>query len=166
MAENSDIKWHEKFAKASFNKTWDLMEKKDRTVEEDNEMVHTVHSSRYHWGVLVANNKGTPVNLQRGEWQIARVYTLLKRKEPALHYANLCLKITEENKIGDFDLGFAYEAMARASALAGNKRDYEKYFKLAEEAANKIKKEVDRDYFLEELNGGDWFKMKKVTPLT
>jgi hypothetical protein len=25
MAENSDIKWHEKFAKASFNKTWDLM---------------------------------------------------------------------------------------------------------------------------------------------
>jgi hypothetical protein len=160
MSEKSDIKWHEKFAKASFNKTWDLMEKKDRIEDEDNEMVNNAHSSRYHWGVLVANKKGTPVNLQRGEWQIARVYTLLERKESALHHANLCLKITKDNNIGDFDLGFAYEAIARASALAGNKDDYEKYYKLAVEAGNKIEKKEDRDYFLEELNGGNWFNIK------
>ncbi|MFX1501106.1 MAG: hypothetical protein ACFFDH_09115 [Promethearchaeota archaeon] len=158
MTEDSDIKWHEKFAKASFNKTWDLMEKRDRSPEDEVEMVHTVHSSRYHWGVLVANNKGTPVNLQRGEWQIARVYTILKRAEPALYHANLCLKITEENKIEDFDLAFAYEAIARASALAGNKKDYEKFFKLAEESGNRIKKKEDKAYFFEELNGGIWDK--------
>ncbi|MFX1575130.1 MAG: hypothetical protein ACFFB0_20525 [Promethearchaeota archaeon] len=158
---SEDIKWHEKFAKNSFNRTWDLIDKKDRTADDNNEMVHAAHTSRYHWGILVANEKGTPLNLQRGEWQITRVYTILERGEPALHHAKLCLDLTRKHKIDDFDLAFAYEAMARASALSGKKEDFEKYFKLAEEAGNKIKKKDDRDYFLEELNGGKWFDMKK-----
>jgi hypothetical protein len=157
----SELKAHEKMAKECFNKTWDLLEKSDRTDEEDNEMVHTAHASRYHWGVLVANGKGKPVNLQRGEWQIARVYSVLIRTEPALYHAKLCLKLTEDNDIGDFDLGFAYEAMARALASNGDKEGFEKYFKLAEEAGNKIKDKGDRDYFFEDLNKGQWFGMKK-----
>jgi hypothetical protein len=48
MSKDLNFKWHEKFAKGSFNKTWDLMEKKDRSTEEDNDMIHTAHSSRYH----------------------------------------------------------------------------------------------------------------------
>ncbi|MHA2288934.1 MAG: hypothetical protein ACXABG_09105 [Promethearchaeota archaeon] len=158
MSDKDDLKLHEKFAKQGFNKTWDLLEKKDRTPEEDTEMVHTVHASRHHWGVLVANGQGTPLNLQRGEWQIARVYTVLEREEPALYHANLCLKLTQDNDIGDFDLGFAYEAMARASALAGNKKEKDKYLKLAKEAGEKIKDKGDKDYFLGDLNGGKWFE--------
>jgi len=160
LSKNIDFKWHEKVAKDCFNKTWELLEKKDRTHEEDNEMVHTVHTSRYHWGVMVVNKLGTPVNLQRGEWQIARVYTVLKRKEPALYHANICLEITKEHNIGDFDLAFAYEAIARASALAGKPEDYKSYLNLAKEAGEKIKIKEDRDYFFEELNGGNWFVKK------
>ena len=158
MADKEDLKLHEKLAKQSFNKTWELLDKNDRTPEEDNEMIHTVHASRYHWGVLVANQKGTALNLQRGEWQIARVYTVLERGEPALYHANVCLKLTQDNNIGDFDLGFAYEAMARASALAGNTEDKDKYLKLAKEAGEKIKDKGDKDYFFEDLNGGKWFE--------
>lgn len=157
MSENKDLKMHEKFAKACFNKTWELLDKSDRTPEDDNEMIHTVHASRYHWGVLVANEMGTALNLQRGEWQIARVYTVLERKEPALYHADICLKITQDNSIGDFDLAFAHEALARASALAGNKEDYEKHLKLAKEAGEKIKDKGDREYFFEDLNAGKWY---------
>ena len=157
----SDLKTQEKMAKDCFNETWTLLEKANRTEDEDNEMVHTAHASRYHWGVLVANGKGKPVNLQRGEWQIARVYTVLNRVEPALHHAKLCLKLTEDNDIKDFDLGFAYEAMARAAAAAGDKPGYEKYFKLALDAGEKIKDKGDRDYFFEDLHKGQWFGMKK-----
>ena len=160
MAKNIDLKWHEKVAKDCFNKTWELLEKKDRKHEEDNEMVHTVHTSRYHWGVMVVNKLGTHVNLQRGEWQIARVYTVLKRKESALYHANICLEITKEHNIGDFDLAFAYESIARASALAGKPEDYKLYLKLAKEAGGKIKNKEDRDYFFEELSGGNWFVKK------
>jgi hypothetical protein len=157
----TELKSHEKMAKDCFNKTWDLLEKSTRTEDDNNEMVHTAHASRYHWGVLVANRKGMPVNLQRGEWQIARVYTVIKRVEPALHHAKLCLKLTKENDIGDFDLGFAYEAMARALAAAGDKEGFENYFKLAEEAGNLIKEKGDKGYFFEDLNNGNWFGMKK-----
>jgi hypothetical protein len=157
MSENKDLKMHEKLAKACFNKTWELLDKTDRTAEEDTEMIHTVHASRYHWGILVANDQGAALNLQRGEWQIARVYTVLEREEPALYHAKLCLKITQDNDIGDFDLAFAHEALARASALAGNKDDYKKHLKLAKDAGEKVKDKGDREYFFEDLNAGKWF---------
>ena len=159
-ANKIDLESHEKMAKDCFNKTWALLDKSDRTKDEENEMVHTAHASRYHWGVLVDNEKGTPVNLQRGEWQIAHVYTLIKRAEPAIHHAKTCLRLTKEYDISDFDLAFAYEGMARAMALAEDEDGFEKYFKLAKEAGDKIKDNGDRDYFLEELEKGLWFGMK------
>jgi hypothetical protein len=158
--DNDTLKWHEKMAKASFNKTWEYLDKNDRNPSENAEMIHVVHASRYHWGVLVSNGKGQPVNLQRGEWQVSRVYTVLEMPEPALYHAKLCLKLTEDNNIGDFDLAFAHEALARAFALSGKKVEYEKHSKLAEEYGNQINKKEDKEYFFEDFNGGKWFGMR------
>ena len=131
-----DLDCHEKMAKSSFNTVWNYLDKKDRTAEDDEDMVNAVHASLYHWKILVNNGKGEIVNIQRGEWIIARVYTVLKRVTPALNHAETCLKLTLDNKIGDyfflrgdfsyFDIAFGYEAMARASALSGNKDEYSK----------------------------------------
>lgn len=109
-------------------------------------MVHTAHASRYHWGVV-----GKPVNLARGEWQISRVYSVVQRPEPALYHAKRCLKICQENKIGDFDLAFAYEALARASMIAGIRRDQTLYYKKAIEASENIKDREDRLLLLKDL---------------
>ena len=68
--------------------------------------------------------------------------------------------IKKELNSGEYDLGFAYEAMARSSALAKNKDDFKKYYKLAQEAGEKIAKKDDKDYFFEDLEGGKWFGMK------
>ncbi|MFW9772382.1 MAG: hypothetical protein ACFFFB_03970 [Candidatus Heimdallarchaeota archaeon] len=160
MSELVNIEVHEKIAKGTFNKTWDYLDKKDRTDEDNVNMVHTAHTSRYHWGILVSKGKGGPINLQRGEWIISRVYSILGRGEPALYHAKQCLKLTEENDIDDFDLAFAYEAMARASALLKNKKDFEKYHELALKAGEEIKKKEDKKYFLEDLDSGPWFGMK------
>jgi hypothetical protein len=137
---------HKKIAINLFNLTWSLLDKKDRTKEEDDQMVHAAHASRYHWGEI-----GTPLEFERGEWQISRVYSVLGRSEPALYHAKRCLEICKENNIGDFDIAFAYEAQARAYAVGGNKEECNKNTKLAREAAGQIKKEEDKDYFLSEL---------------
>jgi hypothetical protein len=150
--ESISLEHHEKLAKQNFNKTWDFLDKKDRTEEENINMIHTAHASRFDWGILVSEGKGTALNLQRGEWIISRVYSVLEREEPALYHAKICLDLTEKNNIGDFDLAFAYEAMARALTLTKNKKEFEKYSKLAKEAGEKIKKKADKDYFFEELN--------------
>ena len=99
-----------KLAASLFNHVWDLMEKKNRTIEENDRMIHAAHASRYHWA------NGEPVNLARGEWQVSRVYSIQGRSEPALYHARRSLQICKDNRIGDFDLAFAYEAIARASA--------------------------------------------------
>jgi hypothetical protein len=137
---------HRKFAVSLFNLTWSLLDKKDRTIEEDDKMVHAAHASRYHWGEI-----GTPLEFERGEWQISRVYSVLGRSEPALHHAKRCLHICKNNNIGDFDIAFAYEAMARALSIAKDKVECQKYIQLATKAAENIKKKEDKDYFLSEL---------------
>lgn len=138
---------HEQLAKSLFNQTWELLGKKERTKEEDLKMIHSAHASRYHWGEI-----GTPLEFGRGDWQISRVYSVLGRSEPALYHAQLCLSICKENDIGDFDLAFAYEALARAYAVAGDKSNSDKYFAKAREAGEKIEDQGNRDYFLGELN--------------
>jgi len=137
---------HKKFAVDLFNLTWSLIDKKDRTKEEDDKMVHAAHASRFHWGEI-----GTPLEFERGEWQISRVYAVLNSPQQALYHAQRCLEICEANKIGDFDIAFAYEAMARAHAVAGEKSQCEKYLRLAKEAGEQIKDKENRDYFFSEL---------------
>lgn len=67
---------HRKFAVNSFNLVWSLLDKKDRTKEEDDKMVHAAHASRFHWGEI-----GTAVGFERGEWQISRVYSVLNKPQ-------------------------------------------------------------------------------------
>jgi len=142
----TEQEWHKRAAITLFNLVWSLLDKKDRTKQEDDKMVHAVHASRFHWGEI-----GTPVEFERGEWQISRVYSVLNRPQSALYHAETCLGICKENNIGDFDIAFAYEAMARAHAVAGDKSDCEKYIKLAKEAGEQIEKKEDKDLFFNDL---------------
>jgi hypothetical protein len=48
------------------------------------------------------------------------VYAVLLRGEPAQWHARRCLELCEEFELGDWDLAAAYEAMARASLVAGD----------------------------------------------
>jgi hypothetical protein len=138
--------WHEKMAKDLFNMVWDLMDKADRTPEESEKMIHAAHASRFHWGEV-----GTPIHFERGEWQISRVYSVLDRAEPALHHARRCLAICEENDIGDFDIAFAHEAMARAYAVAGKASECSKHIQLAREKGELIEDEGNKKYFFSEI---------------
>jgi hypothetical protein len=101
-----------------YNYTWTLLEKPSRSREQDDEMIHAAHASRYHWGEV-----GEQVNLARGEWQISRVNAVLGRGEPALYHARRCLEINEANASfrEDWELGSAYEALARAYAVTGDR---------------------------------------------
>ena len=138
--------FHKKLGIELFNKTWDLIDKEEKTQKEIDRMIHSAHASRYHWELA-----GEPVNFARGEWQISRVYALVNRAEPCLYHAKRCLQITLDNDLKDFDLGFAYEAMARAYAIAGDKEETAKYLSMAETAAEQIAKDGDREYFMSEL---------------
>ena len=137
---------HKNLAVELFNLTWDLIDQDEKKQSDIDRMINAAHASRYHWAVA-----GGPVNIARGEWLISRVYALLKRTEPCLYHADRCLRITLENDLKDFDLAFAYEAMARACDLAGDEVERAKYVALAEDAGVDIADPGDRKYFFSQL---------------
>ena len=143
---SEEEKIHKKLAIDLFNYTWTLIDKEKRTKEDDDEMIHSAHASRFHWGKV-----GKPLNLERGEWQISRVYAILNRSTAALYHAQRCLDICKANNIKGFDIAFAYEGMARAHSLLGNEDEKNSFITLAKDAAEQIEEEDDKKYFLGEL---------------
>jgi DNA-binding transcriptional MerR regulator len=140
---------HRSLGVALFNDTWRLLEK-ERTQEEDEQMVHQAHASAYHW---LKAPECEPKNRARGEWMCSRVYAVLGRAEPALHHAERCLAITVAHPDGmdDFDLPFAYEALARANGVAGNAEEAQRYERQAREVAERIADAEDRELVLGDL---------------
>ena len=148
--ENLDqmkLQWHKEEAINCFNRTWDLIDKKDRSHEEDIQMIHLAHASRYHWQVV-----GKPLNWVRGEWQISRVYSLLGMGESALLHGRISLELCKHNNIKDLDLAFAYEALSRAHHVLHNHYKSGNHFNHAMEASQGISNPEDREYFLNQLN--------------
>ena len=133
-------------ARDCFNGTWDLIDKQDRTTEDIRLMIHKAHASVFHWHLV-----GEAVHQARGEWQVSRVYALADMGESALYHGENSLRICLENGIGDFDLAFGYEAVARALKLKGDMDGAEKHIMLAERVSLEIEKEEERTYFLSEL---------------
>ena len=122
-----------------FNHVWDLLEKPDRGTDDDDEMLHGAHASRYFWGLA-----GEPVYWARGEWQCSRVYAVLGRFEPALHHAGRCLELAIKHGLGPFDTGVAHEAIARSYRIVGDKAKVVGHVALGQAEAAKITDAEDR----------------------
>jgi hypothetical protein len=148
IGDEFDVARRRQLAVDLFNHVWTLLRRDGRTVEQDDEMIHAAHASRHHWA-----EAGTAVNLARGEWQCSRVYATLGRAEPALHHARRCLEICEANAgdLEEFDLPFAYEALARAHAVAGDRAESERWTRRGREAAAAIRDDDDRELVLADL---------------
>lgn len=139
-----DAAAHRRLGVELFNHVWTLIEKADRTPAEIDEMIHAAHASRYHWSKVA-----TTVNLGRGEWQIARVYCVLGRGEPAVWHAGRALAYAQAavaaGEAEDWDLATAYECMARALAVAGERTAATAWRDRARAALDAIADPADRE---------------------
>jgi hypothetical protein len=125
-----------------FNEVWRLMESR----EDDDRMLHAAHASAYHWSEAP---ECEPKNRARSEWMCSRVYAVLGRPEPAIHHAMRCLEITQQHadNMEDWDLPFAYEALARAHGVAGNAGESRRFAQLARDSGKSIADHEDREHF-------------------
>lgn len=143
-----DAATHRALGVALYNHVWTLLETADRTPAQVDEMIHAAHASRFHWSRAEGSEA---VNLARGEWQCSRVYAVLGRGEPALWHARRCLAINEANGSADWDIASAYEAMARASAVAGDAAAAADWKAKATTALDGIADQDDRDIIESDL---------------
>jgi hypothetical protein len=128
---------HKFFAGHCFNRAWDLIDKTDRTIEEDRMMVLLNQASLFHWSQRQdSDNKSKSI----GYWQASRIQSLLGNASEARRCAEVCLEHSRE--LEPFYLGYAYEALARAAKLAGADEQFREYFfKAAEQAKSTTSKE-------------------------
>jgi hypothetical protein len=132
---------------ALFNQVWRLMESR----EDDERMLHAAHASAYHWGEAP---ECEPKNQVRSEWQVSRVYAVLGRGEPAVWHAERCLAICEANpdNMEDWDLPFAYEALARAHGVSGDAEEARRCEQQARELTERVADPEDREHLIEALS--------------
>ena len=139
---------HRYFAADCFNKTWDLMDKKDRTPEEDEQMIRLTLASHWHW---TQRQDYTATSRSIGHWQTSRVYALVGQADNARRYGKLCLEASQEEGVEPFYKGYAYEALARAEAVAGNKQMAGEYVAQARKFADQVTEADDRQVLVNDL---------------
>jgi hypothetical protein len=128
---------------ALFNAVWEMLDAPDRSPVDDDQMVHAAHASAWHWAQ--AGELGGDQQRAVGEWQCSRVYSVLGRGEPALHHAKACLAICEASGLSDWVVAATYEALARASAAAGDANEARSWLARARTATVAIADPEDRE---------------------
>jgi hypothetical protein len=141
---------HRRWGAVLSDRVRELLARTDRSAADDDELVHTAHAARYHWAE--ADTVPDHRRLATGEWQLARVYAVLARPEPARHHAERSLAHCVEGRLGGFLRGAAYEALARAARLASDDPAVHRYLRLGREAAEQVEDEEDRRMLLEDLD--------------
>lgn len=138
---------HKQSGIALFNRTWDLIEKADRTPDDDVEMLLAAAASRYHWGQV-----GGPEQLASGDWQVAHVASLLGFADLARTFALRNLALAEEHSWDGWQLASAHEGMARALAAAGDPEGRERHVALARAALEREPDAEEREVINAQLD--------------
>ena len=141
---------HRRLGVELYNGTWALIERGNRTPDEDDEMLHRAHASAYHW--LQAPHSAA--NRARSHWLCSRVHVLAGQPEGGIHHARRCLALVQGHgdEMEDWDLAAAHEALARAHAAAGEPDEARRYLELARAETEAIANPKDRHHIEEDLD--------------
>ena len=138
---------HRYFAARCFNAAWELLDKPNRSVADNEQMIRLAHSSLWHW---TQRADCQPANLSIGYWQLARVYAVLEQALNARRYGERCLEVTPEDR--PFLLGFAHEALARAAGVAGDERRKREHLEEARRQAEQVTDAEERSLLVSDLD--------------
>ncbi len=150
---------HQYFSAEYFNQTWEYMEQADeRSSEENMSMLHTAIASLWHW---TQRADLQPENLSVSYWQVSRVYCLIKQPNNARTYGLQALKYAEN--LEPFFKGYAYETLARAEMMSGNRVIMLVYLEKAKAMAEQVEEEEDQQLLLKDL---EFDQVKETFSLT
>jgi uncharacterized protein YndB with AHSA1/START domain len=153
-ANEVDGKWHRMQGVAANNSTWELLDGRQLTDDEADDLLGRAYAATYHWRRAEG---ATAVNAARGSWLVSRSHAVLGQGELALHHARRSSAHVQEagDLAADFDHAYAHEATARALACLG--RLDEARAELALAAAVEIADPEDRAIIESDLKSEPWF---------
>jgi uncharacterized protein YndB with AHSA1/START domain len=141
-----DAEENRDWGRRSNGRCWELLAREARSEAEDGEMVEVAYASAWHW-----RGVGTVVNEQRAEWMLSHVHAVLGHAAETMRHAQRCLAITEAEGLDGFDRAYAFEALYRAHAIAGDAAAADKWYERAVAAGSEIPDAEDREIYLGDL---------------
>ena len=139
------INAHMNFSTTCFNDAWELLDRANRSEDDNQRMIHLAHASLYHW---LQRPDVTDQNIAIGYWLLARVYATLRQPVPAFINAEQALRYSEN--LPAFYQAYAHEALARAAAISGDRQRLKAHMNLAKEYLLQLD-ESDRNQLLDDL---------------
>lgn len=137
---------HKYFSAQCFNQAWDLMDKFERSPEEERLMVSLNQASLYHWS---QREDCTDKNFSIGYWQASRIQSILGNAAEALRHAEVCLSYSAA--LEPFFVAYAHEALARAHYVAGDSAAAAKQLEAANTYCDQVSEKDDRDMLAADL---------------
>ena len=138
--------FHREIAVDRFNAAWDLIDKADRSHDDDVELLLSAMTSRWHWSRV-----GGAEEVATGDWQVAHVASLLGLGDLALLFAERNLAAADLLGWTGWRLGSAHEGMARAFAACGDADGRAHHLTLANDALAAEADAGDRQVILDQL---------------
>jgi len=138
---------HRYFSAACFNKTWAMMDKKERSSADNEQMLLLALASLWHW---TQRPDCKQRNLAVGQYLLSRVYSTLGDAGNASLHAAKCLMLSEGEE--PFYIVSAHEAAARAALLGGNDEAAASHMAEARRLAVLVTDAEDRAQLEEDLN--------------
>mgnify|MGYP003513890980 CR=1 FL=1 len=146
--------WHRSQGMTANNSLWELLDGRELTAEEGDELLVRAYASSYHWARAAGRG---PINAARAAYMIAKAHTVLGQADMALHWVDRydVLLAAAGFDAADFDHAYGHEARARALACAGRVADAANERVLA--TAYPIADDEDRKIVETDLGSGPWF---------
>lgn len=134
---------HRWFAVECNNDAWVLIEKVERSAQDDREMMYLAYASAYHW-----YHAGTLLNDARAELTLSFAHSVVRQGDLALQYGLSCLEYFENNDCEDWDLAFGHAAVAFAAAVCADVELHAQHYAAAQQRGTRIADQMDREIFM------------------
>jgi uncharacterized protein YndB with AHSA1/START domain len=110
--------WHRTQAVAANNSVWELLDGREYTPDDADDLLQRAYAAAYHWRRA---SGATLVNQARASWLVSRAHAVLGHGDVALHHADRSAAFVSRapDDVADFDRAYAFEARARALACLG-----------------------------------------------
>ncbi|HVQ17659.1 MAG TPA: hypothetical protein VMT27_01330 [Actinomycetes bacterium] len=122
-----------------FNATWDLIETRDRSAEQDRQMLLMACASRQLWDGI-----GGPMEKSTGDWQVGHVAALLGHASLSLDFANAAYEQAISGEVPAWMIASTSEGLARAHAAAGHALERDAWIQRTRQLLQAVEDDEDR----------------------
>lgn len=141
-----DVVTQRAIAVERYNHCWHLLEKADRTRNEDTELLTSAFVSRYYWSLV-----GGTEQCIIGDWMISRAAASVGEGGLALRFALLANDHSMEAEASDWLIASTAEGLARAYAASGDLESRDRWITAAEFLIEAIVDPEDRQLIASQL---------------